>query len=74
MALMVHMGPLALQAPEAAGEGMEPEEEEELPEVTSEMLEGLKTLDGSTKVLEELYIMRNINERKTTGKVKLNIS
>ena len=45
----------------------EEEEEEELPEVTSEMLEGLKTLDGSTKVLEELYIMRNINERQSTG-------
>lgn len=29
MALMVHMVPLALQAPEAAGEGMEPGEEEE---------------------------------------------
>ena len=48
-------------------ENVQPEEEEELPEVTSEMLEGLKTLDGSTKVLEELYIMRNINERQATG-------
>ena len=49
-------------------ENVEPEKEveEELPEVTSEMLEGLKTLDGSTKVLEELYIMRNINERQST--------
>ena len=29
MALMVHMGPPALQAPEEAEEGMEPGEEEE---------------------------------------------
>ena len=42
------------------------ETNEDLPEVTGEMLEGLKTLDGSKKVLEELYIMRNINEKQST--------
>lgn len=45
----------------------EPDEQtEDLPEVTGEMLEGLKTLDGSKKVLEELYIMRNINEKESS--------
>ena len=42
------------------------EQAEDLPEVTGEMLEGLKTLDGSKKVLEELYIMRNINEKESS--------
>ena len=42
------------------------EQTEDPPEVTGEMLEGLKTLDGSKKVLEELYIMRNINEKESS--------
>ena len=49
----------------------EEESNEDLPEVTGEMLEGLKTLEGSKKVLEELYIMRNINEKQSTWSVKV---
>ena len=49
----------------------EEESNEDLPEVTGEMLEGLKTLEGSKKVLEELYIMRNINEKQSTRSVRV---
>ena len=52
----------------------EEESNEDLPEVTGEMLEGLKTLEGSKKVLEELYIMRNINEKQNTWSVKVGSS